>query len=186
MSNIAGGARWEFQVKRTPAGAGTAALFERLALGDSVAIDGPYGMAYLRTGAARDIVCIAGGSGLAPVISIARGVAADPEMGLVKVHVFYGGRGARDICGEDMLRALPGFGERFFYHPIISMPGEADQKDWSGKVGFVHELARDTIGLDLPAHEIYFAGPPPMAQAVQRMLVEAGVPGGQVHFDAFY
>jgi toluene monooxygenase electron transfer component len=143
-------------------------------------------MAYLRTEPARDIVCIAGGSGLAPVLSIARGVAANPAMDGVRLHLFYGGRGARDICGEEMLRALPGFGERFFYHPIISMPDEAELATWSGKVGFVHELARDTIGVDLPAHEIYFAGPPAMAQAVQRMLFDAGVPGAQVHFDAFY
>jgi toluene monooxygenase electron transfer component len=186
MSNIAGGTRWEFQVKRTASGAGTGALFDRLAPGDAIEIDGPYGMAYLRTDVARDIVCIAGGSGLAPVMSIARGVAADPAMAAVKVHIFYGGRGARDICGEDMLRALPGFGERFHYHPVISMPDEADLAGWGGKVGFVHELARDTIGLALPDHEIYFAGPPAMAQAVQRMLIDADVPGSQIHFDAFY
>jgi toluene monooxygenase electron transfer component len=185
MSNIAQGqARWEFQIKRTPDGAATSALFDRLAVGQEIAIDGPYGLAYLRTGSPRDIVCIAGGSGLAPVMSIARGVAANPAMAGIKVHLFYGGRGARDICGEDMLRALPGYGERFFYHPIISMPEAGG--DWSGKVGFVHELALETIGMALAEHEIYFAGPPAMAQAVQRMLMEQKVPGAQVHFDAFY
>jgi toluene monooxygenase electron transfer component len=143
-------------------------------------------MAYLRTDVARDIVLIAGGSGLAPVVSIARGVAANPAMDGVKVHLFYGGRGARDICGEDMLRALPGFGARFHFHPIISTPDEADQKSWRGRFGFVHQLALETIGVAMASHEIYFAGPPPMAQAVQRMLFEEKVPGAQVHFDAFY
>lgn len=32
----------------------------------------------------------------------------------------------------------------------------------------------------------YFAGPPTMAQAVQRMLFDEKVPGAQVHYDAFY
>jgi toluene monooxygenase electron transfer component len=50
----------------------------------------------------------------------------------------------------------------------------------------VHELALETLGLSLPAHEIYFAGPPPMAMAVQRMLMQEKVPGPQIHFDAFY
>jgi toluene monooxygenase electron transfer component len=187
MSNIAQGQdSWEFQIKRTAGGAGTGALFERLECGDTIGIDGPYGLAYLRTDSPRDIVCIAGGSGLAPVISIARGVAANPAMDGVKLHLFYGGRTARDICGEDMLRALPGYGQRFFFHPIVSMPDPAEPQAWSGKVGFVHELALDTMGLAMPSHEIYFAGPPAMAQAVQRMLMQEKVPGAQIHFDAFY
>jgi toluene monooxygenase electron transfer component len=187
MSNIAtDGSSWQFQVRRTPGGAGTAALFDQIRLGDTLMLDGPYGLAYLRTDSSRDIVCIAGGSGLAPVVSIARGVAANPAMAGVKLHLFYGGRTARDICGDDMLRALPGYGERFFYHPIISMPDSESSSAWSGKVGFVHELALETLGLSLPAHEIYFAGPPAMAQAVQRMLMQEKVPGPQIHFDAFY
>ena len=34
--------------------------------------------------------------------------------------------------------------------------------------------------------EYYFAGPPPMAEAVQKMLIEKRVPYPQVHFDSFY
>jgi toluene monooxygenase electron transfer component len=187
MSNIPGADNtWHFQVKRTPAGAGTGALFDTVKIGDTLTIDGPYGLAYLRTDSPRDIVCIAGGSGLAPVVSIARGVAANPAMDGIKVHLFYGGRSMRDICGEDMLQALPGYGERFFFHPIISMPDEASALEWKGKVGFVHDLALEILGDQLGDHEIYFAGPPPMAMAVQRMLMQSKVPGGQVHFDAFY
>lgn len=187
MSSLAQGQpSWDFLIKRSAAGAATGALFEQLREGDEITIDGPYGLAYLRTDGARDIVCIAGGSGLAPVISIARAVAADPALQHLTLQLFYGGRGARDICGEEMLRALPGFGERFFFHPIISSPAPEDQDSWRGSVGFVHELALETIGMRLAEHEIYFAGPPPMAQAVQRMLFEQKVPGGQVHFDAFY
>jgi toluene monooxygenase electron transfer component len=187
MSDIAQGqASWDFQIKRTPGGAATGALFDRLRVGDPVTIDGPYGLAYLRTDSPRDIVCIAGGSGLAPVISIARGVAANPAMANIKLHLFYGGRTARDICGEDMLRALPGYGERFFFHPIISNPDPDDRHGWPGKFGFVHELALETMGMAMPSHEVYFAGPPPMAVAVQRMLMQEKVPGAQIHFDAFY
>jgi toluene monooxygenase electron transfer component len=62
----------------------------------------------------------------------------------------------------------------------------ADAAAWSGPTGFVHELVAQVLGASLPDHEIYFAGPPLMAQAVQRMLFEAGVPGAQVHYDAFY
>lgn len=187
MSNIAqSGGNWHFQVKRVPGGAGSGALFERMRVGDVLQLDGPYGLAYLRSDSPRDIVCIAGGSGLAPMISIARGVAANPAMAARKLHFFYGGRTPRDICGEGMLCELPGFGERVFFHPIISMPETDCAQPWSGRVGFVHELALHVLGKALAEHEIYFAGPPAMAQAVQRMLLQEKVPGGQVHYDAFY
>jgi toluene monooxygenase electron transfer component len=187
MSNISQGTgRWDFQIKKVPDGAGTTALFERLQPGDTLRIDGPYGMAYLRTDSPRDIVCIAGGSGLAPVLSIARGMAANPAMATRKLHFFYGGRRPEDICGEDMLRELPGYGGRIFYHAIISMPESQGPGNWSGKVGWVHDLALETIGKALAEHEIYFAGPPAMAQAVQRMLMQEQVPPAQIHYDPFY
>lgn len=186
MSNIAeDGAGWHFQIRRVPGGKGSAAIFDDLQIGARVAIDGPYGLAYLRSASARDIVCIAGGSGLAPMISIARGMAENPAMAARRLHFFYGGRTARDICGGDMLAALPGWGERIAFHPVISMP-EADADQWHGPTGYVHELVADVMGATLAQHEIYFAGPPPMAQAVQRMLVDAAVPATQVHYDAFY
>jgi toluene monooxygenase electron transfer component len=58
--------------------------------------------------------------------------------------------------------------------------------NWSGAVGYLHEVALERFGEQLPQMEIYFAGPPAMATAVQRMLVDAKVPQGQVHFDQFY
>ena len=54
-----------------------------------------------------------------------------------------------------------------------------------GAKGFVHEVARDFIGERWPEFEYYFAGPPPMAEAVQRMLIDKRVPFPQVHFDSF-
>lgn len=66
MSNSGGSTTaLEIQVRRTPEGIGSKTLFE-LAPGSAVEIDGPYGMAYLREDSSRDILCLAGGSGLAP------------------------------------------------------------------------------------------------------------------------
>jgi toluene monooxygenase electron transfer component len=187
MSNTAvADGMWHFQIKRVPNGKGTAVLFDQLRVGDRIVMDAPYGLACLRTESERDIVCIAGGSGLAPVISIARGVAGNPAMAARKLHFFYGGRGPRDICGEDMLRALPGFGERFLYYPVLSMPELDLDKTWQGRIGLVHEHALEVLGERLPEHEFYFAGPPPMVQAVRRMLMQKKVPLSQIHFDQFF
>ena len=53
-------------------------------------------------------------------------------------------------------------------------------------MAFVHEAAQRLYGDALKDMEVYFAGPPAMATAVQRMLLDAGVPPEQQHFDQFY
>ena len=47
-------------------------------------------------------------------------------------------------------------------------------------------MAQQQFGARVAGMEIYFAGPPAMAQAVQKMLLETGVAFSQVHFDQFY
>ncbi|MDQ6685911.1 MAG: FAD-binding oxidoreductase, partial [Pseudomonadota bacterium] len=186
MSNVSlDGRQWEFQVRRVPGGSGSAALFDSLRAGDPVELDGPYGMAWLRRDAPRDILCIAGGSGLAPMISIARAAMVERRLAGRRLDFVYGARTPADVCGEDMLRELPGWGERLGYLAAVSLPPD-DGAAWSGPIGFVHEIARERFGARLAELEIYFAGPPQMANAVQQVLFEAKVPSEQVHFDQFY
>lgn len=182
MSNLPGAGEWRFQIKRVPGGEATSVLFDALWRGDSVGIDGPYGHAYLREDRPRDLLLVAGGSGLSPMVSIARAAATSPALSDRAIHFLYGGRQPRDICGEPMLMDLPGYGKRVTYQAAISE--EAD--GWAGPTGFIHEVARDLYGDRLDDFEIYFAGPSAMAQAMQTMLREAGVPAEHTHFDEFY
>lgn len=183
MSNIDGSGEWHFIVRRVPGGVGTVTLFDKVAVGASITLDGPYGLAYLRPESPRDIVCIAGGSGLAPALSIARGAVAEPRLDARRIHVFYGARTPRDLAGEAELGELSGYGTRITFVPVLS---EAKEGEWQGATGFVHEEARRFVDGRWADFEYYFAGPPPMAEAVQKMLIEARVPYPQVHFDKFY
>jgi toluene monooxygenase electron transfer component len=192
MSNIDDGrGTWQFIVRRVPSGTGTVVLFDKVPVGSSITLDGPYGLAYLRPESPRDLVLIGGGSGLAPVLSLARGAVAEPRLDGRRIHVFYGARSERDLCGLAELQALGGFGTRITFTPVLSDPqagasGAEALETWQGATGFVHEIARDFVGERWPDFEYYFAGPPPMAKAVQQMLIEKRVPYPQVHFDSFY
>ncbi len=188
MSNVGNAeGEWHFQIRRVANGVATDKLFHHLHAGDEIEIDGPYGLAYLRTEVARDIVCVAGGSGLAPMVSIARGAAQSGMLKTRQLHFFYGGRTPRDICGEAFLRELPGYGDRIHFHPVVSLPHDDSGAHWSGETGFVHELVRRVFGDTLPSFEFYFAGPPPMTQTLQEMLmVGYRVPFEQIHFDRFF
>jgi toluene monooxygenase electron transfer component len=184
MSNVTDdGATWDFQIKKVPGGAATEKLFASARIGDDIAVDGPFGMAYLREDAPRDILCLAGGSGLSPMVSIARGFAACDALQGQSLHFVYGGRKVRDIAGEQFLKELPGFGSRIHYYPVLSEP---DGETWSGRTGFITDAAAKLFGDKLPAMEIYFAGPPAMVNAVVKQMHEAKVPQAQVHYDQFY
>lgn len=186
MSNLPDDpARWDFQIKKVPDGAATTALFDDLQDGDDIALDGPFGIAHFQPDAPRDIVLLAGGSGLSPMISIARAASRHPSTQHRRIDFFFGGRAPRDICGEDILAELPGFGDTLRFYPAISNPGDHDT-GWDGYVGFLHEVAKWVLGDELKNREIYFAGPPPMARAIEALLFELEIPPEQVHFDEFY
>lgn len=189
MSNVAdtnGNVEWHFQIRRVAHGAATDVLFHQLKPGDEVELDGPYGLAYLRDDVARNIVCVAGGSGLAPMISIARGASRAGLLKTCKLHFFYGARTPRDVCGESMLRELPEFGDAIKYYPVVSIPAD-DDMNWNGDTGFVHDAIRPKLGESLADFEFYFAGPPPMTNALHEMLmVGYRVPYQQIHFDRFF
>lgn len=182
MCNLPGEGEWRFQVKRVPGGAATSVLFDSLRPGDSVGIDGPYGLAYLRPKRPGGLLLVAGGSGLSPMLSIARAATTDPAFSETEIRFFYGGRLPPDLCSEVFLSCLPGFGQRLVHVEAIS---EASP-DWTGPQGFIHEVVRSSLGDRLGEFEVYFAGPPLMAKAMQLMLHEAGVPPERMHFDEFF
>jgi len=177
---------WHFQIRLVPGGKASGGLFNEIKTGDMIDLDGPFGVAYLRKNTARDIVCVAGGSGLAPMISIARSASQSGLLEDRKLHFFYGARTPRDVCGEKILSELPELGGNIQYHAIVSQAEEGSTA-WNGETGFVHDLVKRTLGADMPKYEFYFAGPPPMTQAIQEMLMlEHRVPFEQVHFDRYF
>jgi len=178
---------WQFLVKRVPDGAGTGYLFEYLKCGEFITMDGPYGLAYFREEFAKDIVCVAGGSGLSPLVSITRAASNNPNFVNRKIHFFYGGRGPADICGDEYLRLLPGFGDKITFHSSISLAELDPLGMWVGPVGFIHEYVESILGNKLNDYEYYLAGPPPMLQATLQMLaIKNKVDLESIHFDRFF
>lgn len=180
--NVAG--LWQFIIRRLPGGKGSQAMFDTARPGDNFNIDGPYGLAGLRP-TPRDILCIAGGSGFAPMLSIAR--AAAPALALEgkKLHFYYGGRTPEDMRVMALLAELESQTSALSCQDSISEAGHGGR--WAGRSGYIHGLVEEDLGDRLKDLEIYFAGPPPMIEAVQQMLMlRHQVPFSQIHFDRFY
>lgn len=188
MSNIANEqGEWRFIIKRMTEGKGSAFMFNRLVSGDKLDMDGPYGLAFLRDEPKRDIICIGGGSGLSPMVSIVRGIDADPVYNNTQVHLFYGGQSPRDICTPEIFKTLKNMEGNFTLYSATSDAGLSAQQGWEGDVCYIHELVEQKFGADMSNYEFYFCGPPPMTQAIQRMLMlDHQVPFEQLHFDRFF
>ncbi len=180
MSNLdAGDGDWRFIVRRTPGGRGSTTLCDGVAVGESIDVDGPFGHAWLRPGA-RDVVCVAGGSGLGPMLSVARGVLAE-DSGR-RVHLLLGLRNEAELGAAAELQALAH--ERLTTTVVLSAPTDASA--WSGATGFVHNEVERALAPGLERFDFYFAGPPPMIDAMQDLLmVRHRVPFEQVRFDRY-
>ncbi len=178
---------WSFMIRRVPQGVGTQVLFDALTLGDEIGLDGPFGKAYYRSESERDLVCVAGGSGLAPMLSIARAWSQKSKSREEHLTFFYGGREPRDICGEAMLQQLPEFNQQLQFVPSVSGAVSDATNPWPGRTGFIHEVMHGFEDLDYANSDFYIAGPPVMTQAVMDFLREShAVPQERIYFDRFF
>lgn len=179
-----------FSLANAPAQAGVVELIVRLypggvfshflreaPLGTSVAISGPYGQLKIHQ-SHRPVLMIAGGSGLAPLLSMLRDLAAK-EFDR-PVSLFFGARTEADLYLVEEIREI-GFGlADFEFVPVLSQSWDAN---WTGEIGLVTDaIGRWRTNL---AHDVYLCGPPPMIDAAIELLHQAGVKPRHVYFDRF-
>ena len=175
----------KFYIKNVPGGIGSKALFRSLVEGAKLLLDGPFGCAYLQK-TKRDIVCVAGGAGLSPMLSIARSVLSGKDFSSSQLHFFYGARTPDDLCDKKKLFGFAHDLDRLSYYSAISS-AEVSEESWAGHRGFIHELVQETLKDRLDKCEFYFAGPPLMVNALNRMLmIDYNIPFEQIHFDRFF
>jgi CDP-4-dehydro-6-deoxyglucose reductase/ferredoxin-NAD(P)+ reductase (naphthalene dioxygenase ferredoxin-specific) len=181
MANAPGRGRLEFFIRTVVGGRVTAGVLKSLAPGDRVVVKGPYGGAYLREASIGPMLAVAGGSGLAPVRSI---VVSALERGMRQpIHVYLGVRSRRDIYLDDELRNLCDSHGNVSATIVLS---DADQ-DACHRTGYVHEVLEDDLrGVDLRSWSAYVAGPPPMVDAVSRVLRALGVAKDSCYADPFF
>jgi Na+-transporting NADH:ubiquinone oxidoreductase subunit F len=87
---------------------------------------------------------------------------------------------------DDEFKALSEKFPNFSYSVGLSEPLEED--NWKGSVGFIHQVLYDNMLKDHedPTEiEYYMCGPPPMIDAVDKMLYDLGVEPDMIAYDKF-
>lgn len=180
---VAGGARSvEFFIRHVPGGMFTDLLFNGGLAGKTLKVHGPAGNFWLRDSRAP-LIGIAGGSGLAPLLSMLSDAAA---RNVARPCVLlFGARTQADLYVRDEIAAL---GQRwngaFTFVPVLSH--EAANSDWRGERGLVTErIAAHAGSFAGPDAEAYLCGPPAMIDAALPVLGNLGFAAGNLHFDKF-
>lgn len=169
----------ELEIRLVPEGICTTYVHKYLKEGDEVMINGPYGDFYLRD-TDRNIIFIAGGSGMAPIKAILMDMA---EKGIDRTaHYFFGARGKRDLFMVEKMRELEEQLPNFKFIPALSDPQPED--NWEGETGLVTEVL-DTYIDSMEHTEAYLCGSPGMIDATVKVLKEKGLPDDLIYYDKF-
>ncbi|MBC7283145.1 2Fe-2S iron-sulfur cluster-binding protein [Hoeflea sp.] len=179
MASVPGAEELEFHVRRVPGGRTSAAIHDRLRVGDRVRVTGPRGSAHLRSGHTGPILVVAGGSGLAPILSILEGAVGQGMRQPIRVYV--AGRDERDLYGLDRLAELAARHNDMTVVPVLSAPSTATAR----RTGFVHSAIRADLE-DLGGWKCYTAGPPVMMEALTEVVLGLGLQRNDLHADVFF
>jgi Na+-transporting NADH:ubiquinone oxidoreductase subunit F len=166
-----------------PPGIASSYIFN-LKLGDKVTISGPYGEFFAKD-SDREMVYIGGGAGMAPMRSHIFDL-LKTKNSTRKISYWYGARSLREMFYEEDFKQLERQFPNFSYQVALSEPLPDD--NWTGPTGFIHQVVHDNLLKDHedPTEiEYYMCGPPPMIDAVDKMLYDLGVEPEAIAYDKF-
>jgi NAD(P)H-flavin reductase len=167
----------EFHVRALDAGLVSGALVRRLKAGDMLKLAAPMGSMTLDSRSSRDIVCVAGGTGLAPVKALIDELARYNRTRRW-VHLFRGARNRDDLYDLTALQQL-----RAQYPWLSVIWALSDDPGFTGEHGDIADVVC-RYG-PWPNHDFFVSGSVPMVGATLRNLAEIQVPSTRIRYDAF-
>lgn len=165
-----------FLIRITDGGLMSTYMRDTAAVGDRITFTGPMGSFFLRD-PKRAALLLAGGTGLAPLLSILEKltVTTNPH----PVHLVYGVNTDTDLVEIGTLEDYKARIDGFTFDVCVADPNSTAEKR-----GYVtnhfepHHLAEGNV-------DIYLCGPPPMVEGVRRFLDGEGIKPQNFYFEKF-
>jgi NAD(P)H-flavin reductase/hemoglobin-like flavoprotein len=165
-----------FHVRAVPGGWVSNALVRHTAPGDSITLGPALGTMTLDRAGRRDLLCVAGGTGLAPIKAIIEQAIRESSACPRQIFLFYGARTRDELHDLPDLYRLADAYPRFLLTPVAS-----DDPAFDGMQGNVGRVAARY--LPHSECEAYVAGPAVMVRETIGVLARSGIPQERIHYD---
>jgi len=182
----------ELVVKRKPGGGFGNWLFDREIVGHEVETFGPLGRATFHPEEDRNLLMIAGGSGIAGLMSILARATGEDYFRDHKGFVFFGVRGLTDgFYLNEMSRFVAQSHGNLevtlaLSHETIDAATHPAHPELQLATGWVHEAMASAMRGRYANVAAFVAGPPPMVDgAIRALIAEGGLPSSLIRYDKF-
>ncbi|MUN36826.1 2Fe-2S iron-sulfur cluster-binding protein [Actinomadura litoris] len=171
--------RYDLTVRRVPGGRISNLLLDTLKVGDTLTSTGPMGTFHhnpLFHG--EDVVFLAGGSGVAPAMSMIRDITGQ---GLARrLHLIYGSRSSDDVIFEAELAAVTGAHRNIRVDHVVQDPAPG----WTGRTGLIDSAAIAALAGPLGGRMVYVCGPQALYPHALQQLTRLRHPRRRTRFEA--
>ena len=156
----------------------TAKMFQ-LKPGDSLKFKGPYGKFYFDESIKNNIVLIAGGTGITPLICIARHC-TDKKLSN-KIKFIYSVRTPDEIIYKNELEKIKNSNKNFDY--VVTVTREEENQSWKGERGRIDLILLEE-SIENASENVYFlCGPNEFVHDIVGLLEAIGVKKEQIKTD---
>ncbi|MEV4019389.1 1,2-phenylacetyl-CoA epoxidase subunit PaaE [Nonomuraea angiospora] len=178
------GARPRIGVREIPGGLFSSWLVREVAPGTRIEVQTPTGSWRADPAVGERHLCVAAGSGITPMLSLASTVLTHPE---AQVSLLYGNRTSRTVMFAEELGDLKNrYGPRLqVVHALSREPRDVEL--FSGRLDGdrLRRLLTELVPVEVFDH-VWLCGPLAMIQQARKVLADLGVPASRVHVELFY
>ncbi|MFH0832863.1 MAG: FAD-dependent oxidoreductase [Candidatus Aenigmatarchaeota archaeon] len=147
---------------------------DAMATGTELAMEGPFGSLALKD--EKPAVLLTGGIGITPFRSI---ILEEKRKGVPhRVHLFYSNTKTENAAFLSEFMKI----ESNNYTFVGTM---TDDPQWKGETGFINKEMLEKYLHDLNGKVYYITGPPKMVEAMNKMLLDAGINKNDIRIEEF-
>lgn len=170
----------EIHIKRVPGGIMSNWIFDELSENDELDFQGPSGNSfYIQGDQDQPILLIGAGTGLSPLVGIARDALTSGHSG--PVHLYHGSRHPHGLYLQSTLIDLAQRHKNF--HPVFCVSGYETAEGY--QPGRANDVALSDH-TDLRGWRVYLCGEPEMVESAQQSVQDKGVNPLEIHADPFW
>lgn len=169
----------EFMLRLQPTGIGSGFFRNQAQPGIKLVLHGPQGNFKLDYNSLHPRWFVAGGTGIAPILSMLRHLAEIQDT--QSAHLFFGVNQENELFALDILRDLQTQLPQLHLTICVWKP----QSKWDGFVGTPVDALQQALTDSNIQPDVYLCGPPILLDAAEKVVITAGIPATQIFAERF-